>query len=157
MKEKPNIVYILLDDAGFSDLGSYGSEVKTPNIDKLAENGLLYNNLTVNPMCSPTRASLLTGRNHHSVGMGNIANFDLGPESHTQGLLKDEAATSGEILKENGYSTFAVSKWHAAPADEITPAGPFDNWPLAQGFERYYGILESHSDHFNLSSSMITI
>ena len=148
MKEKPNIVYILLDDAGFSDLGSYGSEVKTPNIDKLAENGLLYNNLTVNPMCSPTRASLLTGRNHHSVGMGNIANFDLGPESHTQGLLKDEAATSGEILKENGYSTFAVSKWHAAPADEITPAGPFDNWPLAQGFERYYGILESHSDQF---------
>lgn len=148
IKEKPNIVYILLDDAGFSDLGSYGSEIKTPNIDNLSKNGLLYNNFTVNPMCSPTRASLLTGRNHHSVGMGNISNFDLGPDSHTQGLIRDEAATSAEMLKENGYSTFAVSKWHTAPADEITPAGPFDNWPLGQGFERFYGILESHADQF---------
>ena len=147
-KEKPNIVYIVLDDAGFSDLGSYGSEIKTPNMDQLASDGLRYNNFHANPMCSPTRASLLTGRNHHSVGMGSVANFDLGPESHTQGRIKPEAATSAEILKESGFSTFAVTKWHAAPLHEITPAGPFDNWPLGQGFERFYGFLESHTDQF---------
>lgn len=147
-KENPNIVYILLDDMGFSDLGSYGSEIKTPNIDKLAANGLRYNNFHANPMCSPTRASLLTGRNHHSVGMGTVANFDLGPDSHTQGRIKPEAATIAEVLKENGYSTFAVTKWHAAPLHEITPAGPFHNWPLGKGFERFYGFLESHTDQF---------
>ena len=147
-QEKPNIVYIVLDDTGFSDLGSYGSEIKTPNIDKLAANGLRYNNFNANPMCSPTRASLLTGRNHHSVGMGTVANFDLGPDSHTQARIKPEAATTAEILKANGYSTFAVTKWHAAPLHEITPAGPFHNWPLGKGFERFYGFLESHTDQF---------
>lgn len=147
-KDKPNIVYIVLDDAGFSDLGSYGSEIKTPNMDKLSANGLRYNNFHANPMCSPTRASLLTGRNHHSVGMGGVANFDLGEDHHMQGRIKPEAATTAEVLKENGYSTFAVTKWHAAPLHEITPAGPFDNWPLGKGFERFYGFLESHADQF---------
>src|SRR3954465_1015478 len=89
---KPNVVFILLDDSGYSDIGSYGSEIKTPNIDWLAENGLRYNNSHVTPLCSPTRASLLTGRNSHDVGMGLVTNYDLGPEyPNKRGFIKPEA------------------------------------------------------------------
>lgn len=146
---KNNIVYIVLDDMGFSDLGCYGSEIKTPNIDRLAQNGLSYNNFHVTPLCSPTRASLLTGRNHHSVGMGLLANFDLGPDvPNSRGKINSSAGTIAEILKENDYSTYAVGKWHLAPIYEETPAGPFDNWPLGKGFERYYGFLEACADQY---------
>lgn len=146
---KNNIVYIVLDDMGFSDLGCYGSEIKTPNIDRLAQNGLSYNNFHVTPLCSPTRASLLTGRNHHSVGMGLLANFDLGPDvPNSRGKISSSAGTIAEILKENDYSTYAVGKWHLAPIYEETPAGPFHNWPLGKGFERYYGFLDACADQY---------
>ncbi|MEW9670012.1 arylsulfatase [Ammoniphilus sp. 3BR4] len=146
---KPNIVYITLDDSGFSDLASYGSEIKTPNIDKLAANGIRYNNFNVTPLCSPTRASLLTGRNNHAVGMGTVTNFDLGPDyPNKRGQITPAAGTVAEILKENNYSTFAVGKWHLAPTHQITPAGPFHNWPLGKGFERYYGFIEDSTDQF---------
>ncbi|MEH7332012.1 arylsulfatase [Neobacillus drentensis] len=146
---KNNVVYIVLDDMGFSDLGCYGSEIKTPNIDRLAQNGLSYNNFHVTPLCSPTRASLLTGRNHHSVGMGVLANFDLGPDvPNSRGKIKSSAGTLAEILKENDFSTYAVGKWHLTPIYEETPAGPFDNWPLGKGFERFYGFLDACSDQY---------
>ncbi|WP_179887056.1 arylsulfatase [Bacillus sp. AFS088145] len=149
---KNNIVYIVLDDMGFSDLGCYGSEIKTPNIDRLAQNGLSYNNFHVTPLCSPTRASLLTGRNHHSVGMGLLSNFDLGPDvPSTRGKIHPSAGTIAEILKENDYSTFAVGKWHLAPIYEESAAGPFHNWPLGKGFERFYGFLEGMTDQYSPS------
>lgn len=147
---RPNIVYIVLDDMGFSDLGAYGSEIKTPNIDQLAAMGLRYTNFNVTPLCSPTRASLLTGRNHHSVGMGSVANFDLGPDNpNTRGRITPAAATVAEILKDQGYSTLGSGKWHLAPTNQITPAGPFDNWPLGKGFERFYGFLEGETDQYH--------
>lgn len=146
-KPKTNVIYIVLDDMGFSDLGCYGSEIKTPNIDKLAANGLRYNTFTTCPVCSPTRASLLTGRDNNAVGMGNLADIDFGETvPSTRGRITDRAATVAQILKTNGYSTFAVGKWHVAPTHQITPAGPFDYWPLAKGFERFYGYLNGETD-----------
>ncbi|WP_257346724.1 arylsulfatase [Pseudalkalibacillus decolorationis] len=148
-KESINIVYIVLDDVGFSDFGCYGSEIETPNIDQLANGGLRYNNFHATPLCSPTRASLLTGRNHHSVGMSTITNFDLGPDCpNTRGRISDNAGTIAEILKNNGYSTFAVGKWHLAPVHHCSPAGPYDYWPLGKGFQRFYGFLEGETDQF---------
>jgi len=144
-----NVAYIVLDDAGFSDLGSYGSEIETPNLDRLAEDGLRYNNFNVTPLCSPTRASLLTGRNNHTVGMGSVANFDFGEEfPNKRGAIKPAAGTIAEVLSENGYNTYAVGKWHLAPTAEVTPAGPYHNWPLGKGFQRYYGFLEDSADQY---------
>jgi arylsulfatase len=147
---KTNIVYIVLDDMGFSDFGCYGSEIKTPNIDKLAEKGLVYNNFNVCPVCSPTRASLLTGRDNHAVGMGFITNLDLGPEyPNFRAQIMPKAATIAQILQADGYSTMGVGKWHLTPIAQITPAGPFNNWPLAKGFDRYYGFLGGETDQYS--------
>ena len=141
------MVFIVLDDSGYSDIGSYGSEIETPNIDWLAENGLRYNNSHVTPLCSPTRASLLTGRNSHDVGMGLVTNYDLGPEyPNKRGFIKPEAGTIAEVLDENGYNNYALGKWHLAPAVQTTPAGPYDHWPLGKGFDRFYGFLEDSAD-----------
>ena len=146
---KTNVVYIVLDDSGYSDLGSYGSEIKTPNLDWLAENGLRYNNAHVTPLCSPTRASLLTGRNAHEVGVGAVTNFDLGPKfPNKRGAIKPEAGTIAQILGENDYNTYALGKWHLAPTEETAPAGPYDNWPIQKGFDQYYGFLEDSSDQY---------
>jgi arylsulfatase A-like enzyme len=147
--EKPNVIYIVLDDSGYSDLGAYGSEIKTPNIDRLAENGLRYNNFHVTPLCSPTRASLLTGRNNHAVGMGQVSNFDLGPSfPNRRGELVPEAGTVAEVLSENDFTNYALGKWHILPTTEVTPAGPYHNWPLGKGFHRYFGNLEDSSDQY---------
>ena len=143
----PNIIYIVIDDMGFSDLGSYGSEIKTPNIDKLAANGLRYNNFHVTPMSSPTRAALLTGRNSHSVGMGRLANYTL-DVPHSMAEITEEAATTPEILKVNGYNTFALGKWHLTPPWEVSAAGPFNNWPLGKGFEKFYGFMDGETDQY---------
>ncbi|MCQ6280045.1 arylsulfatase [Bacillus sp. EB600] len=146
---KTNVVYIVLDDSGFSDLGSYGSEIKTPNIDWLSQNGLRYNNSHVTPLCSPTRASLLTGRNSHEVGIGTVTNFDLGPEfPNKRGELKPGAGTVAQVLGKNGYNTYAAGKWHLAPTEDTTPAGPYNNWPLQKGFDQFYGFLEDSSDQY---------
>ena len=147
--EKTNVMYIVLDDAGFSDLGSFGSEINTDNIDALAENGLRYNNFHTAPVCSPTRASLLTGRNPHAVGMGNVANFDFGEEyPNSRGAIPDEAGFVTEVLAEHDYTNFGVGKWHITPTTELSAAGPYDRWPLGKGFDRYYGNLEDSSDQF---------
>lgn len=148
-KADTNVIYIVMDDTGYSDFGSYGSEIKTPNIDRLAENGLRYNNFHATPVCSPSRASMLTGRNNHAVGMGQVANFDFGEEyPNRRGAIVPEAGTIAEVLGENGYINYGLGKWHLAPTTELTPAGPFDNWPLGKGFDRYYGNLEDSSDQY---------
>jgi arylsulfatase A-like enzyme len=144
----PNVIVIVLDDVGFAQLGCYGSTIDTPNIDALAAGGRRYNNFHTTAMCSPTRASLLTGRNHHAVGMGMIADMCTGYPGY-DGQVSKRAATLPEILRPAGYSTFAIGKWHLTRAREMTAAGPFDQWPLGRGFERYYGFLYSLVDQWH--------
>jgi len=145
--EGPNVVVVLFDDVGFADFGCYGSEIETPNLDALAENGLSYNNFHTTTLCSPSRASLLTGRNHHSVGMRMLSNVDSGWPSG-RGRITREAALISEVLQDAGYNTFAVGKWHVAPMREASAAGPFDEWPLGRGFNQFYGFHNGATDHF---------
>ena len=143
----PDVVIIVLDDVGFADLGCFGSQIDTPNIDHLAAKGLRYNNFHTTALCSPTRACLLTGRNHHSVGMGVVSNWDTGFPGY-RGRVSKRAGTLAEILRQSGYATFAVGKWHLAPIEETTAAGPYDQWPLQRGFDRYYGFLDGATNHW---------
>ncbi len=113
----PNIIYIVMDDTGFSDFHCYGSEVATPNIDALAAGGLFYNNFHCKAICSPTRASLLTGRNSHAVGMKELAGDDQG-YPHSRGRVTPAAATVAQILRANGYGTMGVGKWHLVPGSD---------------------------------------
>jgi len=145
--DAPNVVVILLDDLGFSHFGCFGSDLVTPHIDALAAGGLRYSNFHVTPLCSPTRAALLTGRNHHAVGMRSIANFNTG-YPHMRGKISEHATTMGEVLRAEGYTTFAVGKWHLCPMDEASAAGPYDQWPLQRGFDRFYGFLDGETDQF---------
>ena len=144
----PNVVIVVLDDVGFADLGCFGSEIDTPTMDALAADGLRYNNFHTTAICSPTRACLLTGRNHHSVGMAVVSNWDTGFPGCT-GRITNRAATLAEMLRPAGYSTFAVGKWHLAPIEDTTPAGPFDQWPLQRGFDRYYGFLDGATNQWD--------
>jgi arylsulfatase len=143
----PNVLVILFDDLGFSHLGCYGSSIETPNIDGLAAGGLRYTNFHTTALCSPTRASLLTGRNHHSVGMRGLANWNTGFPNCT-GSVSKNAGTLAEMLRPAGYSTFAVGKWHLTPMEETSVAGPFGQWPLSRGFDRFYGFLQGETDQF---------
>jgi arylsulfatase len=143
----PNVVMVVLDDTGFAHLGCYGSTLATPNMDALAGGGLRFTGFHTTALCSPTRACLLTGRNHHAVGMRAISNFDTG-YPNMRGALPRSAATLAEILRDNGYATFAAGKWHLAPLAECSAAGPFTNWPLQKGFDRYYGFLQGETDQF---------
>jgi arylsulfatase A-like enzyme len=144
----PNIIYIVLDDTGYSQLGCYGSLVETPNIDSIATDGLRYRDFHVNAMCSPTRASLLTGCNNHTVGLGYLSNFDLGFPS-LSGKIDHKYGYISETLLENGYSTFAVGKWHLCNQKDMDGAGPFTQWPLGRGFEKYYGFLNAATSQFH--------
>ncbi|HYM29812.1 MAG TPA: arylsulfatase [Candidatus Cybelea sp.] len=143
----PNIITILFDDTGFSHFGCYGSTIETPNIDRLAAGGLRYTNFHTTALCSPTRAALLTGRNHHSVGMRGLSNWNTGFPNCTGSVAKS-AATIAEMLRPQGYSTFAVGKWHLTPMEETSAAGPFDQWPLGRGFDRYYGFVQGETDQY---------
>lgn len=144
----PDVVMVVLDDTGFSHLGCYGSTLATPHMDALAAGGLKFTGFHTTALCSPTRACLLTGRNHHAVGMRAISNFDTG-FPNMRGSIPKSAATLAEILRHNGYATFAAGKWHLAPMAECTAAGPFENWPLQKGFDRYYGFLQGETDQFH--------
>ena len=146
----PNVVVILLDDCGFSDLGCYGSEIKTPAIDTLAKTGLQYTNFRTCSMCSPTRASFLTGLNHHSAGMGWLADIDAGYPGY-RGDLTHEAATLAEVLQAAGWSTFLSGKWHLNNAHTTGANGPYDNWPTQRGFDRAYWFQGHSTDYFKPS------
>jgi arylsulfatase A-like enzyme len=147
-EDAPNVVIILLDDTGFAHFGCYGSEIDTPNIDRLAAGGLQYTNFHVTPLCSPTRAALLTGRNHHSVGMRCLSNFNTGFPNMT-GHISNHAATVAEVLRDEGFTTFAVGKWHLCQMADASAAGPYDQWPLQRGFDRFYGFMEGETDQYS--------
>ena len=136
----PNVLFVVLDDTGFGQLGCYGSPIRTPNLDKLAEGGLRFTNMHTTALCSPTRTCILTGRNHHSNHMAGITEISTGFPGY-DGYIPFENGFLSEILKGEGYNTYAVGKWHLTPADQISAAGPYDRWPLGRGFERYYGFL----------------
>lgn len=146
-KGSPNVVFLVLDDIGYGGLGCFGGPVETPNIDRLAQGGLKYTNFHTTGICSPTRACMLTGRNLHSVGVGSLMEFASGYPGYTTYLSK-EAATMPEMLVGQGYDTYCVGKWHLAPSDSINAAGPYDQWPMSRGFERFYGFLESHTSQW---------
>ena len=150
-KRKPNVVVILLDDVGFGQIGCYGSSIRTPNIDALAGSGVQYSAFHTAALCSPTRAALLTGRNHHSNGMACIPQFVQGYPGYN-GLMPAKNGMLSEHLVRQGYSTFAVGKWHLVPDYETSAAGPFNRWPLGRGFERYYGFLTGMIDHWHPGS-----
>ena len=144
----PNVVIVLLDDAGYAQFGCYGSNIETPNIDALAAGGLRYSNFHVTPLCSPTRAALLTGRNHHTVGMRSVSNYNTG-FPHMRGHISNHAATMAEVLRDEGYATFAIGKWHLCQMADASAAGPFQQWPLGRGFDRFYGFMDGETDQFN--------
>ena len=146
--EAPNVVVVLIDDLGYSHFGCYGSDIETPNIDRLAAGGLQYTNFHVTPVCSPTRAALLTGRNHHEVGMRSISNFSSG-YPHMRGHITNHATTMAEVLRDEGYTTFAVGKWHLCAMENASAAGPYDQWPCQRGFDRFYGFMEGETDQFH--------
>jgi len=142
-----NVVFIVLDDVGFAQLGCFGSDIDTPNLDRLAAEGLRFRNFHTTAMCSPTRSCLLTGRNHHSNGMGAITELCNGfPGYH--GRIPHANGFLSEILVRQGWATFAVGKWHLAPQDELSMAAPRDRWPLGRGFERYYGFLGAETSQY---------
>ena len=141
----PNIVFILADDVGFADIGCFGAEINTPHLDRLATDGVRFSNFHVNPMCSPTRASLLTGVNCHAAGMGHIAQDDPGFPGY-RAELGHNVATAAEILRDQGYATLMVGKWHLCRDSAMSAGGPYDAWPLQRGFDRFYGILEAFTN-----------
>ncbi len=143
----PNVAIVVLDDSGFAHFGCYGSTIETPNIDRLAAAGLRFTGFHTTALCSPSRACLLTGRNHHAVGMRAISNMDTG-FPNMRGAIPRSAATLAEILRDRGHATFAAGKWHLAPMAECTAAGPLQNWPLQRGFDRFYGFLQGETDQF---------
>jgi arylsulfatase A-like enzyme len=139
-KDAPNILIVMLDDVGFGVAETFGGEVHTPTLSKLAEEGLRYNAFHTTSICSPTRAALLTGRNHTRVDSGTIAERAVAFDGYT-GVIPNTAATIAEVLKEYGYHTSAFGKWHNTPAIETTAMGPKDRWPTGYGFEYFYGFL----------------
>ncbi|MFP6640531.1 MAG: sulfatase-like hydrolase/transferase, partial [Myxococcota bacterium] len=143
----PNIVIVLLDDVGFGATSTFGGLVETPHLDSLAANGLSYNRFHTTAICSPTRASLLTGRNSHAAGVGAVIN-SAQPHPGRAGLLGPETATVAEILRQHGYATSMWGKWHLVPDHEASPTGPFDRWPTGMGFETFYGFLGGETHQF---------
>jgi arylsulfatase len=146
-KGAPNILVVLFDDVGFSDFGCYGSPIATPTIDAIARRGLRYTGFHTTSMCSTTRAALLTGRNHHSVGVGCLANFDSGYPGY-RGKIAREAGTIAEMLRPHGYRNYMLGKWHVTPLTESGATGPFDGWPLGRGFDRFYGFMDAETDQY---------
>jgi arylsulfatase A-like enzyme len=143
----PNVLLILLDDVGFGMTSTFGGPVPTPHLDKLAKEGLSYTRFHTTALCSPTRAALLTGRNHHSVGTGVIIEMGTGYPGYTGKLPKTTATVAG-ILRDNGYSTAMFGKAHNTPEPEISPAGPFDHWPTGQGFDYFYGFNQGEANQY---------
>lgn len=143
----PNVVVILLDDVGFAATNVFGGPVDTPELKKLAENGLRYNRFHVNAMCSPTRAALLSGRNSHQMAFGNIAELAAGYPGYNAEWPKNSASIA-EVLKLNGYSTAAFGKWHNTPLWEVNAVGPFDRWPTGLGFEYFYGFMSAQTSQW---------
>ncbi len=143
----PNILYVLLDDTGFAQLGCYGSRIPTPNMDAIAESGIRYRNFHTCALCSPTRASLLTGCDNHTLGYSYLSSFDLGFPSLCS-KIDQKFGLLSETLQQSGYATFCVGKWHLCRENEMGGAGPFDSWPLSKGFDKFYGFMNGATSQF---------
>ena len=143
----PNVVLILLDDVGFGQMGTFGGGIETPALDALARSGLRYNNFHTAALCSPTRAALLTGRNHHAVGSGRITELANGYDGYNS-IIPKSAATVAEVLRLNGYATAMFGKHHNTPDWETSRAGPFDRWPNGLGFDHFYGFLGGDTNQY---------
>jgi arylsulfatase A-like enzyme len=144
----PNVLLVLIDDAGFGNPSTFGGPISTPNLTRVADEGLRYNSFHVTALCSPTRAALLTGRNHHSVGFGSIGELSAGFPGYSGFFPKDRAPFS-RTLQENGYSTAAIGKWHLTPDHQQGPAGPFDRWPNKLGFDYFWGFLGGEAGQYD--------
>src|SRR5262245_9670986 len=144
----PNVVIVLLADVGYAQFGCYGSDIATPTFDRLAAGGLRYSNFHTTALCSPTRACLLTGRNHHASGMGRIVEFSSGFPGYDATMPKANGFLS-EILGRHGYASYAVGKWHLAPANEMAVGASHERWPLGRGFDGYYGFLAGETDQYH--------
>lgn len=151
VQSRPNIVVIVLDDVGFSDFGAFGSEIRTPNIDALAADGLRYNHFDTKAVCSPTRASLLTGRNPQTVRMADLPAKVLDPSDMTRdrGELPTNASTIAQVLHRAGYATHGYGKWHLAPESEDGSPGRNGSWPLQRGFDDFYGFFLGWTDQYH--------
>ena len=145
--DAPNILIVLIDDAGPAMPDVFGGDVHTPTLGRILGDGIGYNRFHTTAMCSPTRASLLTGRNHHRVGSGSIAEFANDWDGYS-GVIPRSSALQAEVLRQYGYATAAFGKWHNTPADETSEAGPFDNWPTGLGFEYFYGFLAGEASQY---------
>jgi arylsulfatase len=154
----PNVLIVLIDDAGPGLPTTFGGEVETRTLDRLWAEGIAYNRFHTTAMCSPTRASLLTGRNHHRVGAGQVAELANDWDGYS-GHIPRSAATVAEVLRDYGYATAAFGKWHNTPAEETTASGPFDNWPTGLGFEYFYGFLAGEASQYepNLVRNTTTV
>ncbi len=144
----PNVLLVLIDDAGFGNPSTFGGPINTPNYTRVAETGVSFNRFHVTALCSPTRAALLTGRNNHSVGFGSVGEFSGGFPGYSAVLPRD-CAPLPRILRDNGYSTSAYGKWHLTPDNMQGPAGPFDRWPNGWGFDHFYGFLAGDSGQWD--------
>jgi len=144
----PNVLVIMTDDVGFGATSAFGGPIPTAVFDQLAEEGLRYNRFNTTALCSPTRASLLTGRYPHNVNMGNVTNLPTGYDGYTT-VIPKSAGTVAEILKQNGYNTAMFGKSHLTPDWEMSMAGPYDRWPTGLGFEYFYGFLSADASMWN--------
>ena len=136
----PNVIFFVLDDVGYGQLSSFGGLVETPVLNSLAKRGLRYTNMHTTALCSPSRGCILTGRNHHSLGLASITETSTGYPGYN-GIMPFDKGMLSEMLLQKGYNTFFAGKWHLSPPEHETPAGPYDRWPLGRGFERFYGFL----------------
>ena len=143
----PNVVLVLTDDVGFGAASTFGGAIPTPHLDQLADEGLRFNRFHTTAMCSPTRAALLTGRNHHAVGNGIVANLTTGFPGYNN-LMPKSAATIAEVLRQHGYNTAMFGKHHNAPEAHVSAAGPFDMWPTGLGFEYFFGFMAAETNQF---------
>ncbi|MGF1466695.1 MAG: arylsulfatase [Sandaracinaceae bacterium] len=144
----PNVLLILLDDTGFAHFGSYGGLVETPNLDALAERGLRYNNFHTTALCSPSRASLMAGRNPHRIGLGSHSLTAMGFPGYNA-LIPPSAQSGARVLQEEGYGTYAIGKWDHTPLYEVSLVGPFDHWPGREGFNHFYGFMAADTDNWH--------
>jgi arylsulfatase len=146
-KKAPNVVIVLIDDIGFGGPSTFGGPIQTPTLDRLAAEGISYNNFHTTALCSPTRNALKTGRNHHTANTGSIMESSTGFPGNT-GQVPNSVAPLAEMLRLNGYSTGAFGKWHETAAWETSVSGPFDRWPTHQGFDKFYGFIGGETDQW---------
>jgi arylsulfatase len=143
----PNVLLILLDDVGFAQIGSFGGLIETPNIDRLAANGLRYNNFHTTALCSPSRASIMAGRNPHSIGLGSHSLTAMGFPGYNA-IVPEDAKSVAKVLQGNGYVNYALGKWDHTPLNEVSQTGPFTRWPSGEGFDHFYGFMAADADQY---------